>query len=272
MPLLRGRPFTAQDVAGSAPVAIVNEAAARRFWPGEDPMGQRLKPSRPEDTRVPWFTVVGVVGDIAEPNEEIGETLYFTYSQLSSSLDPGSWGTTSASLLVRTTGEVPELLSQIRAIARTIDPGLPLYDATTMERELSEPLANQRLGTSMFVGFGIFGLFLAALGTYGVIASSVNQRRSEFGIRAAIGALPADLLRLVLGEGLRVVVIGLIIGTISALMLSRMLGAVTTEIDARDPLTFIVTAVVLSLAGTIACWIPARRASRADPVIALRAE
>jgi putative ABC transport system permease protein len=272
MHVIRGRGFTAQDTETSTPVLLVNEAAARRFWPGEDPTGHRLKPGRPDDASVPWYTIVGVVNDIAEPDDDTLETIYRVYAQAAPSQPAGTWGTTSVSLMVRTAGPAPALLNQIREVVRAIDSTLPLYNATSMQSALAEPLSNQRLGTMMFVGFGAFGLFLAALGTYGVIASSVNQRRAEFGIRAAIGALPTDLLRLVMGEGLRVVFPGLIIGTALAWMLSRLLGAVTTEVNVHDPLMFIVTAVVLSLAGAIACWIPARRASRVDPMIALRTE
>jgi predicted permease len=272
MHVIRGRSLTAQDVETSAPVLLVNEAAARRFWPGEDPTGHRLKPGRAEDAGVPWHTIVGVVNDIAEPDNETRETIYRTYAQAAASQPVGTWRTTSVSLMVRTAGATPALLNQIREAVRAVDSTLPLYDATSMQNALAEPLSNQRLGTIMFVGFGAFGLFLAALGTYGVIASSVNQRRTEFGIRAAIGALPVDLLRLVLGEGLRVVLFGLLIGTVCALVLSRLLAAVTTEINVHDPITFIITAAVLSLAGLVACWIPARRASRVDPNIALRAE
>jgi putative ABC transport system permease protein len=272
MHVVRGRGFTAEDTETSAPVLLVNEAAARRFWPGEDPTGHRLKPGRAEDANVPWHTIIGVVNDIAEPDSETHETIYRVYSQAASSQTAGTWRTTSVSLMVRTSGAAPALLNQIREAVRTIDSTLSLHDATSMQSALAEPLSNQRLGTMMFVGFGAFGLFLAALGTYGVIASSVNQRRIEFGIRGALGALPADLLRLVLKEGLQVMLVGLLIGTACALMLSRLLGAVTTEINARDPLTFILTAAVLSLAGVVACWIPARRASRVNPIVALRAE
>jgi putative ABC transport system permease protein len=272
MHLERGRGFTDQDTETSAPVVILNQAAARRFWAGQDPTGHRLKPAPPDDRSVTWYTIVGVVSDIAEPNDRLPETVYLVYPQGTQSQPAGEWSTTSVALMIRTAIEDPTMLGRIRSAVWEADRTLPLYDATTMQTAVAQPLSDRRLGTGMLIGFGTFGLLMAALGTYGVIGFCVSQRIPEFGIRLALGAQPSDLLRLVLIEGMRLVVMGLVIGIGAALILSRLLGSVMNGVGPHDPLVFIAASAALLLSGLLASWIPARRATKVDPLVALRYE
>jgi len=272
MRVQRGRAFTAQDTELSAPVVIVNEAAARKFWSGENPLERRLKPGRPDDPRPAWHSVVGVVNDIAEPSQEMRETIYLAYAQGTALQPPTLWLATRVELLVRASAEAPALLSQLRSAVAEIDRTLPLFDVTSMETALAATLSDQRLGATLFIGFGAFGLLMAALGTYGVIAFSVSQRIQEFGVRLALGAQPSALLRLVMKEGFRLVGSGLLLGAVAALGLSRLLDGVISEVSPRDPLTFAAVALMLLLAGGLACYLPARRAAKVDPMIALRCD
>jgi len=271
--LLAGRGFAESDDEGSAPVAILNEAAARRFWPGEDPIGRRVRPAPRENDTVPWHTVVGVVSNMAEPDDAgMRETVYQPYAQANGTLPAGVWVTTSASLMVRASAEGADIVGGVRGAVAEIDPTLPLFQIAGMETALAQPLAGQRLGATLFVVFGAFGLLMAVLGTYGVLAFSVSRRVPEFGVRLALGAAPSGLLRGVLLEGLRLVAAGLALGLVASLALSRLLVGVVTEVSPRDPTTLAAVAITLLAAGALACWLPAWRATRVDPVTALRAE
>ena len=271
--LVAGRSFTELDGETSEPVAILNEAAARRFWPGEDPIGRRVRPARREDQIVPWHTVVGVVSNMAEPDDAgMRETVYQPYAQANGTLPAGVWVTTSISLMVRASADRADVVGGIRRAVAEVDPALPLFDIAGMETALAQPLSGQRLGATPFVVFGAFGLLMAVLGTYGVLAFSVSRRVPEFGVRLALGAAPSGLLRGVLVEGLRLVAAGLALGLVASLVLSRLLAGVVTEVSPRDPATLAAVAAVLLVAGALACWLPAWRATRVDPITALRAE
>jgi len=271
--LVAGRAFEAGDTVDAAPVVVVSRAAADRFWPGENPIGRRLRPAQRENREIPWHTVVGVVADVMEPNPaEMPETIYQPYAQAAGTLPPGVWVTTSATLLVRSRGEESSVVTGVRAAVAEVDPAMPLFDIAPMARVLAEPLADQQLGTTLFVAFGAFGLLMAVLGTYGVLALSVGRRTAEFGVRLALGEAPAALLRSVLGQGIRLVAAGLGLGLAGALLLSRLMGTVLTEIGPRDPVTLALVTGLLFAAGVAASFVPAWRATRVDPVIALRAE
>jgi putative ABC transport system permease protein len=267
---IRGRVFEERDRGSAAPVAIVSEAAARRFWPRTDPVGHRVRLGA--DRGAVWHTVVGVVSDVAEPYAEIGETIYQPYAQATASLPRGAWWTTSVELMVRSAAGAPGVVEQVRRAAWEVDPTLPLFDIAAMPDVLAEPLSDQRLGSTLFAFFGAFGLLMAVLGIYGVLAYSVSRRVGEFGVRLALGARPARLLGGVLGGGLRLVGIGLVLGTLGSLALSSLLDMVLSEVSARDPLTLGGVGVVLLAVGVLACWAPALRATRVDPAVALRAE
>ena len=271
--VLRGRTFEERDGATGAPVVVVNEAAARRFWPGTNPVGRRVRPSAREESTTPWHTVIGVVSDMAEPDTEaMPESVYQSYAQANGTLPPGVWVTTSVSLMVRSTGAAQVVLDAVRRAIREVDPALPVFEMADMEATVAEPLSDQRVGAIVFVGFGVFGLLMAVLGTYGMLAFSVSRRMPEFGLRLALGATRSALWRSVLFQGLQRVGVGLVLGTLLSLGLSQAMGSVLTEVSPRDPATFGVVAVTLLAAGALASWLPAWRATRVDPVTALKAE
>ena len=273
MPVFRGRGINQDDIATSPRIVVVSEALANRYWPGEDPIGRRLIPRYSGDPASDWHTVVGVVPNIAEPDaDDPQETLYRAYVQGTYSQRAGTWTTTSMDLLFRTQGETGTVLQQIRSVINRIDPNVTLFDATSMRAALAEPLSDQRMGAWLFVAFAAFGLLMAMLGTYGVIALSVASRIPEFGIRLTLGLQPHGLLRMVLGYGMGLVGAGLIVGATAAYVLSGLLQGVVSEISPHDPLTFFVVGAALLLAGIVASWIPARRAMKVDPMTALRYE
>jgi len=272
IPVLEGRDFSAADVETAEPVLIVNESAARRFWPAGDAVGRLAKPSRREDETVPWHRIVGVVGDIAEPSDDIRETVYRVYAQAAPSQPAGSWYTTSVVLMLRTADGTATPLDAIRAAVRDVDPRIPLYDIASMRSAIHEPLADRRLGTALSTGFGLFGLLMAALGTYGVLAWAVSRRIPEFGVRMALGARPIAILAMVMRGGLRLLGAGLVLGLVASLAVTRLLTRMVPGLDTRDPLAFGLAAAALLAAGLAACWVPARRATRVDPVRALRAD
>ncbi|HSC27543.1 MAG TPA: ABC transporter permease [Vicinamibacterales bacterium] len=268
--LVAGRAFTELDGEASQPVVVVNEAAVRRFWPGEDPIGRRVRPG-PRGSEGAWHVVVGVVSNMAEPDDAgMRETIYQPYAQASATLPPGVWITTSASLMVRTTGDAAAAIDAVRGSIRAVDPSLPLFDIAGMETALVAPLSGHRFGATLFVVFGAFGLLAAILGTYGVVAFSVSRRVPEFGVRLALGASPSQLLRSVMFEGLRWAALGIAAGLVASLALSRLLAAVVSEVSPRDPATLAAVAAIILAAAAAACLGPAVRATRVDPIEALR--
>jgi predicted permease len=270
--LVAGRGFTELDGETSQPVAVLNESAARRFWPGEDPIGRRVRPG-PRGSEGPWHLVVGVVSNMAEPDDAaMRDTMYQPYAQANATLPPGVWVTTSASLMIRTTGDPAAAIDGSRHVILEVDPSLPLFDIAAMEAALAAPLSGHRLGAIVFVVFGVFGLLTAVLGTYGVVAFSVSRRVPEFGVRLALGAPPSDLLRAVMSEGLRLAAVGIVAGTLASLALSQLLAAVVTEVSPRDPGTLAGVGAILIVAAAAACVGPALRATRVDPITALRLE
>lgn len=270
IPLLRGRAFDDGDRADGQPVAVVSRAMAERFWPGKDAIGRRFRPGAGEE---PLHTVVGIVGDIVEPNFAPEGTLYRPYAQATRYQTPGLWSTSSVTLLVRTPAEAPgSLLEEIASAVWAVDRSITVFDAAPMEAVLAEPLEGQKIGTLMFLGFGAFGLLLAALGTYGVIALSVTQRRREFGIRLALGITPRGLKVLVVGQGLALVGTGLVLGLAIGLTLSPVAARFLPEVSPRDPAIVGAAVTVLLVAGLAACWMPARRGAHTNPMETLRDE
>jgi putative ABC transport system permease protein len=180
------------------------------------------------------------------------------------------WVTTSASLMIRVAGDPAGVIDACRRAIRTAAPSLPLFDIAPMETALAAPLSGHRFGATLFVVFGVFGLFTAALGTYGVVAFSVSRRLPEFGVRLALGASPSGLLGTVMFEGLRLSAIGIVAGTLASVALSQLLVAVVTEISPRDPGTLAAAGAILLMASAAACVGPALRATHVDPITALR--
>jgi macrolide transport system ATP-binding/permease protein len=258
IPLLRGRAFNDQDNSKSTPVVIVNQTLANLFWPGQNPIGKRLSGDKKEE-------IVGVatngkyitLGEAPRP--------YVYRSMRQEDLQ-------DRTLVVRTMGDPRAALASIRQISHELDPKVPVTNLETLEQATSVSLLLPRAGGTMFGLFGLLGLILASIGLYGVIAYTVAQRTHEIGIRMALGASPRDISWLVKRRGLALVVAGVLLGLGGAFALTRVLSIMLYGVSATDPLTFAGVAIVLIAVGMAACWIPARRAMKVDPMVALRYE
>jgi predicted permease len=261
IPLERGRTFTAGDAAGTQGVAIINRTAARVFWPNEDPLGKRVGPSGVPN----WLTIVGVIEDVrhaalgVEPQAEI----YWTYPQ---------YPARRIDLLIRTTTDPLSLAGVVRNEIWAIDKTLPISDVRTMDELLSASVALPRFYSLLLTIFAAVALLLATVGIYGVISYAINQRTHEIGIRMALGACPRDVLSMIISQGMKLVLAGIGIGLVGALALTRLMKNLLFGVSATDPLTFIVIALILAFVALLACWIPARRAAKVDPITALRFE
>ncbi len=260
--LLRGRDFLVSDGLGAAPVAIVSQSLARREWPDVDPVGQQLLVG--SDT-VPR-TVVGVATDMVV--RTVGER--GRREHLWIPLDQSGW--TQAALAIRTRGDPSSAVAATRAALRSIDPDLPIARLFTMDRVIRDRMFQGRVFGTMFAIFGLAALALASIGLYGVMSYSVAQRTQEMGVRMALGAQGSDVLRLVMGSGIRLVGVGVLIGVPAAIGLAQLLRSQLYGISATDPLTFGVVPLVLAGVALVASLVPARRATRVDPVEALRSE
>jgi predicted permease len=259
--LIAGRDFSEQDDDKGTRVAIVNETFARRFWPGEDPIGKRFSQGGPES---PMREVVGVVQDgkyagLAEdPKPYFSRPMWQSYSG-------------STTIIVRGAADPQQLISLIRGEARQLDPNLPLASRTLLER-MNLPMLPARLAAAVLGGFGLLALALAAIGIYGVMSYAVSKRTHEIGIRMALGAQRADVLKLVIGQGLILTLIGMAIGSVASLALTRAMKTLLFGVSATDPLTYGGVAVLLAGVALLACYLPARRAAKVDPMVALRCE
>ena len=262
IPLLRGRLIGDGDVAGAPMVCLISSTFAKRFFPGEDAIGHRLAFGFRESVS---REIVGVVGDVRRDGlgAESRPEMYVPFAQ-----DP--WW--AAYAVVRTAGDPAKLAGTLRSEVRALDPTLPVESVQPMTDMVSDSVAQPRFRTTLLGLFGLVAFLLAAIGTYGVISYSVGQRTREVGIRMALGAGRRDVLRLVIGEGLVLTAAGLAIGAVGALILTRYLASLLFEVGRLDPATYAVVGVTLLLAGVLACWIPARRAARVDPLTALRSE
>jgi len=261
---VRGRWFDSHDEPQSVPVAIVDETLAETFWPGEDPIGKRLKRGFP-DTTEPWMSVVGVVGHVRQQTVERPSRiqLYWPYAQSPS---------TSATLVIRTESDPNTLARQVREQVVAIDPEQPLYDVRTMDGVMANALAHRRIALTLVAALSALALLLASLGLYGVLAYAVSQRRHEFGIRAALGASPTRILREVVAYGMTVTAVGCTLGLAASLAVSRAMKGLLYGVGPLDPLTFASVLLVLLGVGLLAAYLPARRAARVDPNGALRYE
>jgi putative ABC transport system permease protein len=264
IPLIAGRQFTEQDKGDAPQVVIVSETLARRYFPGESAIGKRIKIWRDEDFP---REIVGVVGDTKTGalNDALGPQMYVPHAQDS------SWG--GMSLVVRTTSTTPAALaSAVRGAVLALDKDQPVFNIKTMEDIVAASFADRRISMLLFSGFAGLALLLAALGVYGVISYSIAQRTHEIGLRMALGAQRRDVLILVLRQGMSLVLVGVCIGLVSAFALTRVMASLLYEVSATDPVTFAGVALLLSAVALLACLIPARRAMRVDPMVALRYE
>jgi putative ABC transport system permease protein len=259
IPLLRGRNFTEQEVQQSAQVVIISELLARQVFPNEEPLGKRLVMSfgnRP-------FEIIGIVGDIRhgalefEPNP----AMYMpTYDEQ------------SINIVIRTKGDPSNLAAAVRAEVRALDPDQPVAAVKPMAAWVEESTAAHRYRTTLLGVFALVALLLAATGIYGVMSYSVAQRTHEIGVRMALGAKRLDVLRLVVRQGMTLVIGGVVVGLLAALALTRVMSSLLFDVTAKDPLTFVIVAGLLTAVAFLACYVPARRATKVDPLVALRYE
>jgi putative ABC transport system permease protein len=260
--LLEGRYINDADGAASQPVVVVNQTMAKTFWPRESALGHRVRSGGPN---APWRTIVGVVGDIknAALDRPAGTELYFPFAQQTRQL---SW------VVVRTQGDPMGLVAAVRNEIRALDRGLPVSNIGAMEDVMATARSRPRFLTLLLAMFSSLSLLLAALGIYGVISYAVAQRTNEIGIRMALGAQGGDVVRLIGADGVRLALAGTLIGSIGAFALTRVLSGLLFGVSSVDPLTFLAMAGTLVAVTLFACYIPARRASAVDPLIALRYE
>jgi putative ABC transport system permease protein len=264
VPLRRGRLFTSEDRADSAPVMIVSESTARILFPGRDPIGERVRIGGHD--KGPWRTIVGVAGDVRHVDVALAPTpqMYLPQAQVTDGI---------LSLIVLTrTSDPASLTDSIRREVRALDPGIPIYDVASMGERVARSAAPRRFVMRLLGAFALSALALAALGLYGVVAHAVGQRTREIGIRMALGATPRDVVRLVLAGGAGMIAAGLAAGLLGAFGATRFLSAILYEVSPSDPFALAAAAAVLAVVALAAHWLPARRAARVDPIAALRAE
>jgi putative ABC transport system permease protein len=263
IPLRKGRDFDAHDDTSAVRVAIVSETAAKKIWPGKDPIGQRFKWSSDDTTG--WKTVVGVVGDVQQQidGKRPPSHIYTPHFQ-----DPLQ----TVVLVIKHEGDAASLTAAVRRVLQSQDPDMPLYEVRTMDESIQRAMWENRIWVSLMTVFATLALIIAAVGIYGVMAYSVAQRTQEIGIRMALGAARQDVLRLVVGQAMRLTVIGVGIGLAGAYAVTRLMASVLFGVSATDPPTFIGVTVILGLSAVFAAWLPAERATRVDPMVALRTE
>lgn len=264
--VVNGRSFTERDKENAPLVMIVNQALARRDFGNENPVGKRITLGNNDPKGQPvWWEIVGVAADVRnlELREEASPEFYTSALQ-------DTW--TGMSVVVRTTVEPASLTPEVRRIVAEVDKSAPVSEVKTMERIVDEAVMQPRFNLFLLGLFGAIALLLSAAGIYGVTAYAVTQRTHEFGIRMALGAQVGDVLRMILGQGMRLIVVGIVVGLAASFALTRLLKSLLFGVSVTDPLTFVAITVVLMFVALLACYIPARRATKVDPLIALRYE
>ena len=263
-PLLRGRTFSNEDRPDAPRVAIINEALARRSWPGADPVGRRFM-FGPRDSDGPWYTVIGVVADMRRqgPERDALPQIFVSLAQNPASPNVG--------LFIRALSDEPlALAGPVKAAVARVEKNAPVSGAAPLEQQLGTYLAQRRFQTSLLTGFSVVALLMAAVGIYGVIQYSIATRTREIGLRMAIGAQAGDIFRMIIGEGLTLSLTGVAIGLVGAWWLGRAGSSLLFGVTASDPLTFTTVSLLLTAVAIAACYFPARRAMRLDPILALR--
>jgi putative ABC transport system permease protein len=273
IPVHSGRAFAASDDEHSAPVAMINETLARQFFPKANPVGKRLKwgsAASPD----PWATIVGVTADVHTDGVDQPElpAIYFPVAQHDTGRGMSATMVRGLTYLIRTDGEPSALMNAVRRTVRAADPELPVISLQPMTNVVSTSMSSRRFNTVLLTTFSLLALALAAAGIYGLMAYAVVQRTREIGIRLAIGARPADVLRLVVGQAARIATVGVCVGVVGALLLTRLMAALLFEVSPFDPLAFAASALLLLGVATVASYLPARRAAAIDPQTAIRIE
>jgi predicted permease len=268
IPFLRGRGFSPSDNAGSEQVVVINQSMARMFWPNQEPVGQRIwigKPMGPEWTEPGPREIVGVVGDIHGGSlaSAPDPTMYLPYAQRP---------IVEAYFVIRTRKSPQAAIPQIQHAMFQVDPDLPLAQLKTMDEVVSDSVTDWRFRTILLGVFGGVALFIAVIGIYGVISYSVAQRTQEIGVRMALGAQRTDVLKMVVGQGFKLTLTGVGTGIVGALALTRFLSSLLYGVKPTDPFTFIAVSLILTGVALLACYLPARRATKVDPMVALRYE
>jgi predicted permease len=265
VPLLRGRMFDVRDTPQSPRYAVIDEAAAKRYWPGEDPLGKRITYQSLDAKAINWREIIGVVGSIR--HSSLGEQpvphVYFDALQVPEM---------TMTFIIRSARPRPELTADIRAAVRGIDATVPIDRIESLDDYVASSLAQPRFGSAILAAFGAVALFLTCIGIYGLLAYVVTERRREFAIRMAIGANARSVLQLVLFGGLRLAAVGVVLGMLGALAAGNALRSVLYSVTATNPLTYVCVAAALTCVAALASWIPARRAAALDPAVALRVE
>jgi putative ABC transport system permease protein len=263
IPLMRGRLFESQDGPKAPEVIVINQTMANRYFPGEDPIGKRITLGDPKSGA--WMTIVGIVSDTrhealtAEPYSQ----MYGVYTQ-----SPRR----ALNLVLRTSGDPISLVTAIRSRVAAVDGDLPLSNVRTMEQILSESTLRPRFNMLLITIFAVVAMTLASVGVYGVISYSVSQRTHEIGVRIALGAHPGDIFKMVVGQGLRLAIVGVGVGVVAAFALTRVMEGLLYGVQATDPLTFVAISVGLTAIVLMASYLPALRATKVDPMISLRYE
>jgi putative ABC transport system permease protein len=259
IPFLRGRNFTEQEVREGARVVIISDLLSRQVFPNEEPIGKRLVMALGNEP----YEIIGIVGDI---RHRALETAPFAAMYMPNNRSP------FMNLVVRTKGDPANLVGPVRNEVRTIDPDQPVAAVRTMKEWMDTAVAGPRYRTALLALFALVALVLASTGIYGVMSYSVSQRTHEIGVRMALGARRSDVLRLVVRQGMSLVLIGVGLGVIGAIALTRVMSSLLFGVTAKDPITFVGVALLLTFVAFVACYLPARRATKVDPLVALRYE
>jgi putative ABC transport system permease protein len=271
IPLLKGRLFSRSDRVEREKdpmIVIINQTMAKQYFGGKDPIGSRIQTGDPDPT-APWETIVGVVGDVKYSGLDSGPgpTIYVPYNE-------NAWAGWAREmyLVVRGSGNAPDLVPALRTQLASMDSTIPLAQIRTMDELLDESLVQQRFRTWLISGFAALALLLSAIGLYALISYSVSQRTREIGVRVALGAPRSNVLGMVLREGMQLLVFGLLLGWVGAFAATRIMRSLLYSTSATDTLSFVATSLTLTAVALLACYIPARRATKVDPMVALRYE